>query len=151
MFGMKAYLINMHLLVSRSSAKVKVKYKGYISQKMTVIGHILFFFFTSHEHSMLKEALRKALCLSYVIKNSFKHLPNKWATLDQTWQEMECSLGDPLLKFVHNLIPSKTVVVMATTWNFLVYSLKIFSCGMAGRILRWFHRNVSWVTLFKKC
>ena len=33
---MKAYLINMHLLVprSRSSAKVKVKYKGYISQKM---------------------------------------------------------------------------------------------------------------------
>ena len=32
---MKAYLINMHLLVprSRSSAKVKVRYKGYISQK----------------------------------------------------------------------------------------------------------------------
>ena len=32
---MKAYLINMHLLAprSRSSAKVKVKYKGYISQK----------------------------------------------------------------------------------------------------------------------
>ena len=48
---MKAYLINMHLLVprSRSSAKVKVKYKGYISQKMAVSGafvfhkHILFF------------------------------------------------------------------------------------------------------------
>ena len=33
---MKTYLINMHLLVprSRSSAKVKVKYKGYISQKI---------------------------------------------------------------------------------------------------------------------
>ena len=32
---MKAYLINRHLLVprSRSPAKVKVKYKGYISQK----------------------------------------------------------------------------------------------------------------------
>ena len=50
---MKAYLINMHLLVprSRSSAKVKVKYKGYISQKMAVSGafvihkHILGFFF----------------------------------------------------------------------------------------------------------
>ena len=48
---MKAYLINMHLLVprSRSSAKVKVKYKGYISQKMAISGafvfykHILFF------------------------------------------------------------------------------------------------------------
>ena len=40
----------MHLLVPRSSAKVKVKYKGYISQKMAVSGafvfhkHILFFF-----------------------------------------------------------------------------------------------------------
>ena len=36
---MKAYLINMHLLVprSRSAAKVKVKYKGYISQKMAVL------------------------------------------------------------------------------------------------------------------
>ena len=41
-FGMKAYLINMHLLVprSRSFAKVKVKYKGYISQKMAVSGGI---------------------------------------------------------------------------------------------------------------
>ena len=50
---MKAHLINMHLLVprSRSFAKVKVKYKGYISQKMAISGafvfhkHILFFFF----------------------------------------------------------------------------------------------------------
>ena len=50
-FGMKAYLINMHLLVprSRSCAKVKVKCKGYTSQKMAVSGafmfhkHILFF------------------------------------------------------------------------------------------------------------
>ena len=49
---MKAYLINMHQLVprSRSSAKVKVKYKGYISQKMAVSRafgfhkHILLFF-----------------------------------------------------------------------------------------------------------
>ena len=49
---MKAYIINMHVLVarSRSSAKVKVKYKGNISQKMAVSGafifhkHILFIF-----------------------------------------------------------------------------------------------------------
>ena len=41
---MKAYLINMHLVVpgSRSSAKVKVKYKGYISQKMAVSGAFVF-------------------------------------------------------------------------------------------------------------
>ena len=39
---MKAYLINMHLLVprSRSSAKVKVKYKGFISQKKGRFGGI---------------------------------------------------------------------------------------------------------------
>ena len=39
---MKAYLINMHLLVprSRSSAKVEVKYKGYISQKNGRFGGI---------------------------------------------------------------------------------------------------------------
>ena len=44
---MKAYLINMHLLVprSRSSAKVKVKYKGYISQKMAVLSAFVF-----HKH-----------------------------------------------------------------------------------------------------
>ena len=44
---MKAYLINMHLLVprSRSFAKVKIKYKGYISQKMAVFGAFMF-----HEH-----------------------------------------------------------------------------------------------------
>ena len=41
---MKAYLINMHLLVprSRSSAKVKVKYKGYISPKMAISGAFVF-------------------------------------------------------------------------------------------------------------
>ena len=41
---MKAYLFNMHLLVPRSrlSAKVKVKYKGYISQKWSFWGHSCF-------------------------------------------------------------------------------------------------------------
>ena len=39
---MKEHPINMHLLVprSRSSAKVKVKYQGDISQKMAVSGGI---------------------------------------------------------------------------------------------------------------
>ena len=50
-FGMKAHLIDTHLVVPRSSssAKVKVKYQGHVSQKMGVSGalvfhkHILFF------------------------------------------------------------------------------------------------------------
>ena len=49
---MKEHLIDTHLLVprSRSSAKVKVKYQGRVSQKMGVSGafmfhkHILFFY-----------------------------------------------------------------------------------------------------------
>ena len=52
---MKAHLIDTHLLVpgSMSSAKVKVKYRGHVSQKMGVSGalvfhkHILFILFWS--------------------------------------------------------------------------------------------------------
>ena len=53
-FGMKAYLINMHLLVprSRSSAKVKVKYKSYISQNMAVPGAFMF-----HKHILFEDTL----------------------------------------------------------------------------------------------
>ena len=41
---MKAHLIDTHILVprSRSSAKVKVKYQGHVSQKMGVLGALVF-------------------------------------------------------------------------------------------------------------
>ena len=44
---MKAHLIDTHLLVqrSRSSAKVKVNYQGHVSQKMDVLGALVF-----HKH-----------------------------------------------------------------------------------------------------
>ena len=44
---MRAHLIDTHLLVprSRSSAKVKVKYQGHVSQKMSVSGALVF-----HKH-----------------------------------------------------------------------------------------------------
>ena len=44
---MKAHLIDTHLLVQRSwsSAKVKVKYQGHVSQKMGVLGELVF-----HKH-----------------------------------------------------------------------------------------------------
>ena len=44
-FGMKVHLINMYLLVSRSSVKVKVEYQGYISQKIAISGALVF-----HKH-----------------------------------------------------------------------------------------------------
>ena len=60
---MKAYLINMHLLVprSRSCTKVKVKYKGYISEKKAVSAafvfhkHILLYFNFMNEPCYLKK------------------------------------------------------------------------------------------------
>ena len=54
---MKAHLTNTHLLAprSRSSAKVKVKYQGHVSQKMGVSGalvfHKHFFFQIWYRHS----------------------------------------------------------------------------------------------------
>ena len=47
---MMAHLIDTHLLVprSRSSAKVKVKYQHHISQKMAVLGALVF-----HKHILL--------------------------------------------------------------------------------------------------
>ena len=43
-------------------------------------------------------AFRVVRCLSSVVNNFFEHLllPNRWANLDQTWQE--CSLGGPVQK-----------------------------------------------------
>ena len=38
---------------------------------------------------------------------------------------------------------------MATKWNFLANSLKIFSSETASQILKLFHRDVPWVTLSK--
>ena len=43
-------------------------------------------------------AFKVVMCPSCVVNNFFRHLllPNRWANLDQTWQE--CSLGGPLQK-----------------------------------------------------
>ena len=53
-FGMKAHLIDKHLLAlkSRSSAKVKVKYQGHVSLKMDVLGALVF-----HKHILLTKFL----------------------------------------------------------------------------------------------
>ena len=57
---MKALLIDTHLLVpkSRSSAKVKVKYQGHVSQKIGVSGALVF-----HKHILFSSA--DALNLDY--------------------------------------------------------------------------------------
>ena len=58
---MKAHLINEHLLVPRSmsSAKVKVRYQGHVSQKMGVSGALVF-----HKHILF------LICVSHGLKDS---------------------------------------------------------------------------------
>ena len=53
---MRVHLIDTHLLVprSRSSAKVKVKYQGHVSQKMGVSGALVF-----HKHILLLSVFAK--------------------------------------------------------------------------------------------
>ena len=62
---MKAYLIDTHLLVprSRSSAKVKVKYQGHVSQKMGVSGALVF-----HKHILFVVVLGSDISGGYVDK-----------------------------------------------------------------------------------
>ena len=40
---------------------------------------------------------------------------------------------------------------MTTKMDFLSKSLKVFSSGTAYQILKYFHSNVPWVTLYKNC
>ena len=112
-------------------------------------GPLVFFFhnvfkriFSSPEHNVIKRgAFRVVICplsvicrASCVVNNFFKHLLlNRWANLDQTWQE--CSLRGPLQKLFTEFDSIKTLVAMATKLNFLSNSLKIFSSGTIGPIL----------------
>ena len=85
---MKAHLIDTHLLVprSRSSAKVKVKYRGHVSQKMDVLGAFVF-----HKHILFKVEnaayltvifdVRIVFCCCFILQNDghniFKYLTSE--------------------------------------------------------------------------
>ena len=67
---MKTYLIKMHLQVprSRSSAKVNVKYKGYISQEMAISGAFVF-----HKHILFGIS-----SIIWATFSMFLQLPSTW-------------------------------------------------------------------------
>ena len=60
--------------------------------------YVLLSFLAHLSTTCSRGAFRVVMCPSCVVNNFFKHLllPNRWANLDQTWQE--CSLGGPLQK-----------------------------------------------------
>ena len=63
---MKAHLINADIMVlrSKSSAKVKVKYQGHVSQKMGVLGELVF-----HKHILFFFTLLPSISIILVIFN----------------------------------------------------------------------------------
>ena len=85
---MKAHLIDTHLLVSRSSAKVKVKYQGHVSQKMGVSGALVF-----HKHILFGKCF--ALLLNIYSQTS----------VARTWELSNTRISVPA-KFVHSLMCS---------------------------------------------
>ena len=79
-------------------------------------------------------AFRVVMCPSCVVNNFFKHLllPNRWANLDETWQE--CFLGGPLQNLFTEFDSIKNSGCHGNKMEFLSNSLKIFSSGTTGAI-----------------
>ena len=67
---MKAHLIDTHLLVprSRSSAEVKVKYQGHVSQKMGVLGALVF-----HRHILFLQVSKVGIVFERL--HTLPHVP----------------------------------------------------------------------------
>ena len=102
---MKTYLINMHLLVprSRSSAKVMVKYKGYISQKMTVSGAFVF-----HKHNLFPQCFLLLSRREINILSTFNLAP---ANASNLVTSKILSLGKGLNRTLHSIL-SKPLAVL---------------------------------------
>ena len=114
---MKAYLINMHLLVprSRSSAKVKVKYKGCISQKNCRFGgihvsqtHLVLFFNPSPNKPwflhVCSTSLLKTLWVKekLLVRNNFSFSHSVFYPL-KCWNDAQWTPKGRLFYFSHTL------------------------------------------------
>ena len=99
-------------------------------------------------------AFTVVLCLSCVVCRASSAIPLNifsFQTAGPIWTKLGRNV--PLEALFKNCSPFdsiKILVAMATKWIFFFSkSLKIFSSGTTGQILKLFHRNVPWVTLFK--
>ena len=85
-FGTKAHLIDTYLQAprSRSSAKVKVKYQGHVSQKMGVLGALVL-----HKHILLQLHFKCLVLLKMgVIRNSLTRNPKESLQNQQTLERL---------------------------------------------------------------
>ena len=81
-------------------------------------------------------ALRVVMCASSVVNNFFKHflLPNRWASLDQTWQK--CSLGGPFQKLFTEFDSIQNSGCHGNEIEFFKQFLKILLLRNSGPILK---------------
>ena len=117
---MKAYIINMHLLVprSRSSAKVKVKYIGYISPKMAVSGAFVF-----HKHILFFACYMLCITRSLVLKTS------RMEAFENIVEKRRKMLVTSFFSFSHNVFavyisPFNCCKILLSVWiksNFFWY------------------------------
>ena len=116
---MKAHLIDSHLLVSRSrsSAKVKVKCQGTVSQKMGVSGALVF-----HKNILFYITVISLILLKIFTSNMDRYL-------HQTWT---CSLskGVPVLQ---RQVSIKVFLTHLCPFFYLKLSLKISSVWVPAR------------------
>ena len=85
---------------------------------------------------VIRRASSVVRCVSSVVNNFFKHLllPNRWANLDQTWQEY--CIGGRLQKLFTEFDSIKNSGCHGKKLNFLSNSFKMFSSGTIGPILK---------------
>ena len=129
---MRAHLIDTHLLIlrSRSSAKVKVKYQGNVSQKMGVSGALVF-----HKHILFT-----MFPLYQIQKSPFQQLYFRFIS----------STGHRPASFFHGPLSIMRLSVcprVHPSARTLTFSLNISEATY--RILMKFHRNVPGIVLFR--
>ena len=114
------HYMNIKKFLKKSSLKLQVRFLAHLSTTCS------------------RGAFRVTGCPSSVMRRQqfFKHqlLLNRWANWTKHGRNVPWEV---LFKnCTQNLIPSKTLVAMATKWNFLSNSLKIFSSETAGWIVK---------------
>ena len=118
---MKAYLINMHLLVprSRSSAKVKVKYKGFIKKKKNGrFGGIR----VSQIHLVVHDFIRickarASECLALSYSHTKKSSASSLSTLESKPETIELRWVPPLYYSVIHQPFSRTFSVLFSDFS----------------------------------
>ena len=135
-----------HLLISAFKARkqeLRVPYREFRVHIHQLFSRALFFsnFLAHLSIEGSRGAFRMVMCSSSVLRRASSPISlNIFSSQNAgpIWTKLGRNVPWEVLfkNYSQYLIPSKTLVAMATKWNFLSNSLKIFSSGTAGRIVK---------------